>query len=90
MIDSQINSEIVCLSIRLNNWNIIETIMINATDELVPIIGFHNNVSVQSQKIPVVMKRKLALRKRLLNSLKRNPNEELKTRLQQLNAEIMK
>ena len=53
-----------------------------------PIRSFQNNVSAQSQKIPVVMKRKLALRKRLLNCLKRNPNDELKMRLKQLNAEI--
>ena len=69
-------------------WNRIETIMVDTTDELVPIRSFQNNVSTQSQTLPVVMKRKLALRKRLLNSMKRNPDDELKKRLKQLNAEI--
>jgi flagellar basal body-associated protein FliL len=69
-------------------WNRIETIMVDTTDELVPIRSFQNNVSTQSQTLPEVMKRKLALRKRLLNSMKRNPDDELKKRLKQLNAEI--
>ena len=68
-------------------WNKIEEIIIRIIDKLAPITKYVDNVTSKS-KTPLLIKRKLSQRKRLLRRLKQNPSEDLKIRMKNLNAEI--
>ena len=68
-------------------WNKIEEIIIRIVDKLAPITKYVDNVTSKS-KTPLLIKRKLSQRKRLLRRLKQNPSEDLKIRMKNLNAEI--
>ena len=68
-------------------WNYIEREMVGIVDELAPMVPFVNN-STCSSTTPVLIKNKLNIRKRLLRSIKGNPNEEKRLRIKHLNIEI--
>jgi hypothetical protein len=68
-------------------WNSIEGAIVEIVDELAPLVPFINN-SICSSTIPVLIKNKLNIRKRLLRSIKRNPSNEKKLRIKNLNIEI--
>ena len=69
-------------------WNDLENKLLTITDNLVPYEPFSNNQTVKSLKPPAQIKRKINLRKRLLNSLKTNPSNILRDRIKNLNIEI--
>ena len=56
-------------------WNDLENKLLTITDNLVPYEPFSNNQTVKSLKPPAQIKRKINLRKRLLNSLKNQPEQ---------------
>jgi hypothetical protein len=53
-----------------------------------PTVEFTNNTTFKSQITPTAVKRKMRLRKKLLNALKISPDDELKSRLKNLDVEI--
>ena len=70
------------------NWNKMEEILTKVSDIVAPISEFTDNVSSKSQIIPMAIKRKISLRKRLITKLRQNPTDDLKKRVKNLNIEI--
>ena len=67
-------------------WNNFELKVVKVVDKLVPISEFKCN-TIKSKPNPII-KSKINLRNRLLKNLKRSPSNELKKRINNLNAEI--
>ena len=71
-----------------NYWDKFEASLLPIIDDLIPMAPFINNCTSNSIKPSRAIKRKLNLRKRLLRSIKTNPTNELRTRINNLNLEI--
>ncbi len=69
-------------------WNKFEDQLASVTEIVAPTVEFTNNTTIKSQITPTVVKRKMRLRKKLLNALKISPDDELKSRLKNLDIEI--
>jgi hypothetical protein len=68
-------------------WNSLERKLVEIVDELAPMVSFVNK-SVCAQYLPVAIKNKLNIRKRLLKTIKRVPSEALRSRIKNLNIKI--
>ena len=62
--------------------------MLRVADKVAPVTQFTNDISTNSKTIPIQIKRKMAMRRRMLSRLRANPDSELNKRLKNLNAEI--
>ena len=69
-----------------NMWNDFESKLVNVVDKIVPLTEFSNR-KVKTM-IPNAIKHKINKRKRLLKQRKRSPTDEIKNKLNYLNAEI--
>ena len=71
-----------------DTWNLFENIVITLTDNLAPFEQVTINTNSKPITTPRVIKRKINLRKKLLNKLKTNPSNVLRDRIANLNIEI--
>ena len=69
-------------------WNRLESILLTIIDNLAPLESFINNCTSNSLKPTGVIKRKINLRKRLLNKINNNPTNAIRDRIKNLNIEI--
>ena len=69
-----------------NFWNYFECMLLGIIDTIVPIVEFKNNII--KIDTPPFIKNKINVRNRLLKQFKNNGSIEIKTRIQNLNAEI--
>ena len=58
------------------------------TESLAPIVEFTGNLATRTIRVSLHVKRKMNLRRRLLERLKNTRDDELKTRIKNLNCEI--
>ena len=69
-----------------NMWDAFESKLVKVVDNIAPLTEFSNN-KVKT-KIPNIIKHKINKRNRLLKLRKTSPNDEIKLKLNSLNAEI--
>ena len=73
-----------------SSWNNFEMTLLPIIDNLVPLVPFANNETLESTKITHVIKGKMNLRKKLLKKLKIVKSNEINNRIRNLNVEIKK
>ena len=69
-------------------WNIFENIVLSVIDELVPLVPFLNNKTMQSTITCPIIKSKLNPRKKLLTKLKIVKSNEIRNQIRNLNVKI--
>ena len=69
-------------------WNLFETALLNITESLAPYEPIKHNTKHFKQATSVHIKRKINLRRKLLNKLKNDPSNNNRDRIKLLNTEI--
>ena len=69
-------------------WNLFENTLLNLTDKLAPLEQIIENNKQNSNVTSLNIKRKICLRRRLLNKIKNEPSNTLRDRIKNLNVEI--
>ena len=71
-------------------WNLFETALINITEQLAPIREINLKIKPSKNNTSPQIKRKIQLRRKLLNKANTNPTNANRDRIKQLNTEIRK
>ena len=71
-----------------DTWNLFENVLINVIDKLAPLTPFTKSSKIDPKSTPSVIKRKINLRRKLLNKQKSNHSNILRDRITNLNYEI--
>jgi hypothetical protein len=71
-----------------DTWNLFENVLINIIDKLAPLTPFTKSSKIDPKSTPNVVKRKINLRRKLLNKQKSNHSNILRDRIANLNYEI--
>jgi exonuclease III len=73
-----------------HTWNLFETALINITESLAPIEVVNSKIKPSKNNTSPHIKRKIQLRRKLLNKANTNPTNANRDRIKQLNIEIKK